>query len=182
MGLSVEKANSGFSEEDGEEQRISSQLVDLRGKLMDMVKSLEIPELKGDTFSRTSKLDFIDKHSRTLQELYTKVTGMTRGACHCSHILRETFYGFSLLSLRSVHNDLSARLQDLESEEDEMTEEEKKKIEKPSIVPKRQEKSNYAAGETLDTTFLSGMLSRKKIICVKLLHSVRYFKCLDIHC
>ena len=128
MGLSVEKANSGFSEEDGEEQRISSQLVDLRGKLMDMVKSLEIPELKGDTFSRTSKLDFIDKHSRTLQELYTKVTGMTRGACHCSHILRETFYGFSLLSLRSVHNDLSARLQDLESEEDEMTEEEKKKL------------------------------------------------------
>ena len=137
MGLSVEKANSGFFEE---EQRISSQLVDLRGKLMDMVKSLEIPELKGDTFSRTSKLDFIDKHSRTLQELYTKATGMTRGACHCSHILRETFYGFSFLSLRSVHNDLSARLQDLESEEDGMTEEEKKKLKKLVSYRKGREK------------------------------------------
>ncbi|XP_027047341.1 uncharacterized protein LOC113675027 isoform X2 [Pocillopora damicornis] len=125
MDSSAERANNGFTEE---EQRISSQLEDLQGKLMDMVKSLEIPELKGDAFARTSKLDFIDKQSRTLQELYTEVTGMTRKACNCNHTLRRTFYDFAYHSLRSLHNDLSARLGDLESEKDGMTEEEKRNL------------------------------------------------------
>ena len=125
MDSSAERANNGFTEE---EQRISSQLEDLQGKLMDMVKSLEIPELKGIAFARTSKLDFIDKQSRTLQELYTEVTGMTRKACNCNHTLRRTFYDFAYHSLRSLHNDLSARLGDLESEKDGMTEEEKRNL------------------------------------------------------
>lgn len=125
VDASAEKANNGFTEE---EQRIFSHLKDLQGKLMDIVKSLEISELKEDNFARTNKLDFIEKNSRTLQELYTKVTGMTREACYCNYILRRTFYDFTYHSLRSVHNDLSARLQDLESEEDDMSEEEKRNL------------------------------------------------------
>ena len=63
MGASAEKANNDFTEE---EQRIFGDLKDLQGKLMDIVKSLEISELKEDNFARTNKLDFIEKNSRTL--------------------------------------------------------------------------------------------------------------------
>ena len=77
MGSSAEKAN-GFSKE----------------QLMDLMKSFEIPELKGDTFARTSELNFINKHSRTLQSLRTKVIKLTREACNCNHILRRTFNDF----------------------------------------------------------------------------------------
>lgn len=110
------------------EQRISSQLENLEGKRKGMVTSLEIPELKADTFARSKKLDFIEKQSRTLQDLYSEVTRMTKEACLCNYILRRAFYDFTYHSLRSAHNDLSARLGDLESEEERMTDEEKRKL------------------------------------------------------
>ena len=171
MGASAEKANNGFTEE---EQRIFSDLKDLQGELMDIVKSLEISELKEDNFARTNKLDFIEKNSRTLQELYTKVTGMTREACYCNYILRRTFYDFTYHSLRSVHNDLSARLQDLESEEDDMSEEEKRNL-KNLISYQNGRKNQIMQLEKLWIRLFSPVCYQGKNY---LRHSVRFFQML----
>lgn len=171
MGASAEKANNGFTEE---EQRIFSHLNDLQGKLMDIVKSLEISELKEDNFARTNKLDFIEKNSRTLQELYTKVTGITREACYCNHILRRTFYDFTYHSLRSVHNDLSARLQDLESEEDDMSEEEKRNL-KNLVSYQNGRKNQIMQLEKLWIRLFSPVCYQGKNY---LRHSVRFFQML----
>ena len=138
-----------------------------------MVKSLEIPELKGDAFARTSKLDFIDKQSRTLQELYTEVTGMTRKACNCNHTLRRTFYDFAYHSLRSLHNDLSARLGDLESEKDGMTEEEKRNL-KNLVSYRDGRESQIIQLERRWIRLFSPVCYQGKKFSTSLLHSVRW--------
>ena len=109
-------------------QQISEELENLQKKLTNIERSLEIPELKEETYGMTKKLDLIDRHSRSLQELYTKVTGMTQEACKCDEFVRRKFYDFTYHSLRAVHNDLNARVADLQSEEANMTEKEKRRL------------------------------------------------------
>ncbi|XP_078367315.1 uncharacterized protein LOC144651254 isoform X2 [Oculina patagonica] len=110
------------------EHPISEELERLERKLSNVIKSLEIGDLKEETFEITKKLDLINRHSRTLQELYTKVTGMTGEACKCDEFVRRNFYDFTYHGLRAVHNDLNARVADLQSEEAHMKKEEKDEL------------------------------------------------------
>ena len=107
---------------------ISEELACLQEKLLDITSCLEKGELKEESFPIPNKLDLINRHSRTLQELYTKVTGMTGEACKCDELARRNFYDFLYHSLRVVHNDLSARAADLQSAEPTMSEREKETL------------------------------------------------------
>jgi len=107
---------------------ISEELERLQEKLSNIVSNLEIGELKEESFPIPNKLDLINRHSRTLQELYTKVTGMTGEACKCDELVRRNFYDFTYHSLRAVHNDLCARAADLQSAEPNMREREKEAL------------------------------------------------------
>ncbi|PFX17952.1 Receptor-interacting serine/threonine-protein kinase 1 [Stylophora pistillata] len=80
------------------------------------------------TSAKEKIYDFSDKEPRTLQELYTGVNGITREACKCDELVRVKFYDFTYHSLRAVHNDLIARVAELQSEEKKMTETEKIKL------------------------------------------------------
>lgn len=122
MGTSAKEKINDFSDK---EQEILKKLEEMQGKLTEIGHSLEIPDLREDTFALNIKLDLIDKHSRTLQELYTGVKGITREACKCDEFVRVKFYDFTYHSLRAVHNDLIARVAELQSEEKKMTETEK---------------------------------------------------------
>ena len=107
---------------------ISDELKCLQEKLSDITSTLDNGELKEESFPIPNRLDLINKHSRTLQELYTKVTGMTGEACKCDELVRRNFYDFTYHSLRSVHNDLRARAAYLQSAERTMKEKEKETL------------------------------------------------------
>ena len=109
---------------------ISEELECLQEKLSNIISNLEIGELKEESFPIPNKLDLIKRHSRTLQELYTQVTGMTGEACKCDELVRRNFYDFTYHSLRAVHNDLRARAADLQSAEPNMRDEEKEALKK----------------------------------------------------
>ena len=119
---------------------ISEELERLQEKLSYIISNLEISELKEESFPIPNKLDLINRHSRTLQELYTKVTGMTGEACKCDESVRRNFYDFTYHSLRAVHNDLVARAADLLSVEVTLKEEEKETLRKIVSYQKGREK------------------------------------------
>ena len=104
---------------------ISEELKLLEEKLSDLTSTLNKGELKEESFPITNRLDLLNRHSRTLQELYTKVTCLTGEACKCDESGRRNFYDFTYHSLRAVHKDLSARAADLQSAELTMGEKEK---------------------------------------------------------
>ena len=112
----------------------------MQEKVSNIISNLEIGELKEESFPVPKKLDLLDRHSRTLQELYTKVTGMTSEVCKCDELVRRNFYDFTYHSLRAVHNDLSARAADLQSVEVTMKEEEKETLGKILSYQKGREK------------------------------------------
>lgn len=122
------------------EHPISEELERLEKKLSNVIHNLEIGELKEETFEIPKKLDLINRHSRTLQELYTKVTGMTGKACKCDELVRRNFYDFAYHSLRAVHNDLNACIADLQSEEANMKKEEKGELKRLLLCKKGREK------------------------------------------
>ena len=119
---------------------ISTELKRLQEKLSNIISDLEIGELKEESFPVPNKLDLINRHSRTLQELYTKVTGMTGEASKCDELVRRNFYDFTYHSLRAVHNDLRARAADLQSVEETLKEEEKETLRKILTYQKGREK------------------------------------------
>lgn len=127
---------------DVKELDISDELKCLQEKLSDITSTLDNykRELKEESFPITSRLDLLDRHSRTLQELYTKVTGMTGEACKCDEVVRRNFYDFTYHSLRSVHNNLSARAADLQSAEPTMREKEKETLKSLLSYQKGREK------------------------------------------
>ena len=100
----------------------------MQEKLSNIISDLEIGELKEESFPIPNKLDLLTRHSRTLQELYTKVTGMTGEAYKCDELVRRNFYDFTYHSLRSVHDNLCARAADLQSAEATMIEKEKETL------------------------------------------------------
>ncbi|XP_020612621.1 uncharacterized protein LOC110050988 isoform X2 [Orbicella faveolata] len=119
---------------------ISEELERLQEKLSNIISNLEIGELKEECFPIPNKLDLINRHSRTLQELYTKVTGMTGEACKYDELVRRNFYDFTYHSLRAVHNDLSVRAADLQSAEPTMREKEKETLKSLLSYQKGREK------------------------------------------
>lgn len=123
-----------------EVHQISEELEHLKAKLSDITASLEIPELKEVTFMIPKKLDLTNRQSRSLQELYSKVKDMTTEACKCDEFVRRNFYDFTYHSLRAVHNDLNARVADLQSVEEHMKEQEKDELKKLLSYQKGREK------------------------------------------
>ena len=107
---------------------ISDELKCLQERLSDITSTLDKRELKEESSSITRKLDLLDRHSRTLQELYTKVTGMTGEACKCDELVRRTFYDFTYHSLKTEHKNLSARAAELQLAEPTMGEKEKETL------------------------------------------------------
>jgi len=119
---------------------ISAELKSLQEKLSNIIRNLEMGELKEESFPIQNKVDLLNRQSRTLQELYTKVTGMTGEACKCDELVRRNFYDFTYHSLRAVHNDLRARTADLQSAEPTLKEEEKETLRKILSYQKGREK------------------------------------------
>ena len=107
---------------------ISEKLKSLKEKLSDVTSSLENGELKEESFPLPNRLDLIYRHSRTLQELCTQVTGMTGEAYKCDELVRRNFYDFTYHNLRTVHDILSARAAELQSAEETMKEKEKETL------------------------------------------------------
>ena len=108
--------------------QISEDIENLQKTLSDIKSSLDMPELKGETFTMQGKLEFIGKQSRTLEEVYTKVTRMTGQACACDKFVRRQFYDFTFCNLKAVHDDLNARVADLKSADTKLTKEENEKL------------------------------------------------------
>ena len=135
--------------------KISEKLKDLQEKLSVVEENLKIPELKGEAFHVTKKLDLISRHNTTIQELYTQVMGMMREACKCDEFLREKFYDFSHCSLRAVHNNLNKSFADLQSEQGNMTAAEKRKLDSLILSRKGREKQIMYLDKFLKRLFSS---------------------------
>ena len=113
------------------ELRIDVRLRIINERLHTYVKSpLQIQEVKQDQLKTAVKLDLLTKLSERLQDLYTEALGMVKEACKCSEDLRKDFYDLSYYGLRAEHNELVHRVKDLESAQQEMSEEEKKEFDK----------------------------------------------------
>ena len=135
--------------------KISEKLKDLQEKLSVVEKNLKIPELKEEAFHVTKKLDLISRHNTTIQELYTRVTGMLREASKCDEFLREKFYDFSHRSLRAVHNNLNKSFADLQSEQGDMTTAEKRKLDSLILSRNGREKQIMYLDKILKRLFSS---------------------------
>ena len=135
--------------------KISEKLKDLQEKLSVVEKNLKIPELKEEAFHVTKKLDLISRHNTTIQELYTRVTGMMWEARKCDEFLREKFYDFSHRSLRAVHNNLNKSFADLQSEQGNMTTAEKRKLDSLILSRNGREKQIMYLDKILKRQFSS---------------------------
>ena len=74
------------------------------------------------------KSEFIGKHIRTLEEVFTKVIRMTDQACAFKEFFRRQFYDFTFYNLNAAHSDLNARVADLKSVDSNFTKEENEKL------------------------------------------------------
>ena len=74
------------------------------------------------------KSEFIGKHNRTLEEVYTKVTRMTDQACAFKEFVRKQFYDFNFYNLKVAHGDLNAHVADLKLVDTNFTKEENEKL------------------------------------------------------
>ena len=108
--------------------QISEDIENLQKTLSDIKSSLDMPELKGETYTMQGKLEFIGKQSRTLEEVYSKVTRMTDQACAFKEFFRRQFYDFTFYNLNAAHSDLNARVADLKSVDSNFTKEENEKL------------------------------------------------------
>ena len=149
--------------------QISENIVKLQKTLLDIKSSLEMPELKGETFSTQRKLELIGIQSGTLEEVYTKITRMAGQACACDEFARRQFYDFTFHNLKAVHNDLNAVVADLKSADTQFTKEENEKLQILLADQKRREKQV----EQLEATRTQLFSSVCKFTCM--LHVVLLF-------
>ena len=113
------------------ELRIDVRLRNINEQLHIYVTSpLQVQEVKQDQLKTAVKLDLLTKLSERLQEFYTEALGMVKEACKCREDLRKDFYDLAYYGLRAEHNELVHRVKDLESAQEEMSEEEKKEFDK----------------------------------------------------
>ena len=108
--------------------QISESIEKLQKTLADIKSSLEVPELKGEISTMQRKSEFIGRHSRTLEGVYTKVTRMTDEACAFKEFVRRQFYDFTFYNLKAAHSDLNTRIADLKSVDTNFTKEENERL------------------------------------------------------
>ena len=123
------------------ERQIGIQLKDLDEKLKKEVTSLlQVPEVKEDKLKTAVKLDLLRRLSESLQDMYSDIQAMVAETCKCNEYLKGEFYDFAYHGLRAAHNDLVPRVNDLESSQAEMSDEEKeafKRLQKHQIDRQR---------------------------------------------
>ena len=113
------------------ERQISIQLKNLDEKLKKEVTSLlQVPEVKEDKLKTAVKLDLLRRLSESLQDMYSDIQAMVAETCKCNEDLKREFYDFAYHGLRAEHNDLVLRVKDLESWQAEMSDEEKKALQR----------------------------------------------------
>ena len=113
------------------ERQIVIQLKDLDEKLKKEVTSLlQVPEVKEDKLKTAVKLDLLTRLSESLQDMYSDIQAMVAETCKCNEDLKREFYDFAYHGLRAEHNDLVLRVKDLESSQAEMSDEEKKALQR----------------------------------------------------
>ena len=113
------------------ERQISIQLKNLDEKLKKEVTSLlQVPEVKEDKLKTAVKLDLLRRLSESLQDMYSDIQAMVAETCKCNEYLKGEFYDFAYHGLRAEHNDLVLRVKDLESWQAEMSDEEKKALQR----------------------------------------------------
>ena len=119
------------TDQETRERTIFTRLKNLNEKLKRNVTSLlQVPEVKEDKLKTAVKLDLLTKLSVSLQEMYSEVLTMAAETCKCSEDLRREYYDLAYHGLRAEHNDLLPRVKDLESFQAEMSDEEKKGLER----------------------------------------------------
>ena len=128
----------------------------------DVKSSLEMPELKGETFTMQRKSEFIDRHSRTLEEVHSKVTRMTGQACASDEFVRRQIYDFTIYNLKAVHDDLNAPVADLKSADANFTKEENEKLQILLVDQRGRERQV----EQLEATRAQLFFSVCKITCM----------------
>ena len=111
------------------EGKIDEKLKDLNDLLCRNVTSLlQELERKEDKLKVSVKLALLTRLSISLQELYTSVLSMVAECCKCSEEVKREFYDFAYHGLRAEHNDVLHRVEDLATEQEIMTAEEKKEF------------------------------------------------------
>ena len=130
------------TDQENRERRIAIQLKRLDEKLkQELTSLLQVPEVKEDKLKTAVKLDLLTKLSESLQNLYSRTHAMVAETCKCNDDLRREFYDFAYHGLRADHNDLVLRVNDLESSQAEMSDEEKnalKRLQQYQINRQRQ--------------------------------------------
>ena len=109
------------------------------------------------------KSEFIGRHSRTLEGVYTKVTRMTDQACAFKEFVRRQFYDFTFYNLKAAHSDLIARVADLKSVDTNFTKEEHEKLQTLLADQRGREKQV----EQLETTRTQLFSTVCKLTCMR---------------
>lgn len=113
------------------EHRIGVQLKNIKEELNTYVTSpLQAPVVKQDQLRLAVRLDLLIRLSENLQKLYTETQVMISEAAKCSADLRRDYYDLAYHGLRAEHFDLVHKVEDLESAQVEMSEEERKEFDR----------------------------------------------------
>ena len=129
------------------ETQIIEQLNKLKGKLDEYVtKPLEVPVVNQDQLKTPVKLQLLLRLTESLQMIYSRILTMVTETCKCSEDLRREFYDFVYHGLRAEHNELTHRVEDLESALPEMSEDEKREF----VKLKRYQDNQQRQVERLD--------------------------------
>ena len=127
VDVSGATGNDLDTDQENRERRIAIQLQRLDEKLKNEITSLlQVPVVKQDELKTAVKLDILTKLSKSLQNLYSGTHAMVAETCKCNEDLRREFYDFAYHGLKAEHYDLVHRVNDLESLQTEMSDEEKK--------------------------------------------------------
>ena len=134
--------NNLETDQENRERRIAIQLKSLDEKLKnELTALLQVPEVKEDKLKTAVKLDLLRKLSDSLQNIYSGIQAIVAETCKCNEDLRREFYDFAYHGLRAEHNDLVLRVKDLESSQEDMSDEEKnafKRLQQYQINRQRQ--------------------------------------------
>ena len=110
---------------------IGIQLKRIKEQLNSYIASrLRAPIVKKDQPRLGVKLDLLIRLSKNLQELYTETRGIISDAARCNEDLRTDYYELAYHGLKVEHFHLVHRVEDLESAQEKMSEEEKKKYDR----------------------------------------------------
>ena len=106
---------------------------------------MQAPVVKQDQLRFSVRLNLLIRLSENLQELYTETQGMISEAAKCSEDLRRDYYDLAYHGLRAEHFDLVHKVEDLESAQEEMSEEERKDYDRLQTYA-RQTKTSRGTG------------------------------------